>query len=77
LDFFRHSFAVHSLEQMVRDGMDIYYCLPVLSKYLGHKSLKATEGYVRLTSEMFPGLISEVSGHCSHVFPEVLQNEDN
>jgi integrase len=67
----RHSFSVHSLESMSRRGLDLYYSLPILSKYLGHQSLEATDKYVRLTSEMYPELLQEVDNLCSYVFPEV------
>lgn len=68
---FRHSFSVHSLAEMARKGLDLYYSLPILSKYLGHSSLEATDKYVRLTSEMYPDLMQDVNSICSYVFPEV------
>lgn len=68
---FRHSFSVHSLAEMARKGLDLYYSLPILSKYLGHTSLEATDKYVRLTAEMYPELMQEVNSLCSYVFPEV------
>ncbi|MDF2646994.1 MAG: phage integrase [Paenibacillus sp.] len=34
----RHTFAVHTLEQMVTQGLDIYCTLPILSTYLGHRT---------------------------------------
>lgn len=67
----RHTFCVHSLEAMSRRGLDLYYSLPILSKYLGHQSLEATDKYVRLTSEMYPELIKDVNQLCAYVFPEV------
>ncbi|MGM0411376.1 MAG: tyrosine-type recombinase/integrase [Bacillota bacterium] len=67
----RQSFSVHSLVEMSRKGLDLYYSLPILSKYLGHNSLEATDKYVRLTAEMYPELIEEVNALCSYVFPEV------
>jgi integrase len=67
----RHSAAVHALAKMADAGLDLYYSLPVLSVFLGHQSLEATEGYVRLTAEMYPGLISDSNTVCSYVFPEV------
>ncbi|WP_274541940.1 tyrosine-type recombinase/integrase [Caldibacillus thermoamylovorans] len=70
---FRHSFSVHSLAEMSRKGLDLYYSLPVLSKYLGHSSLEATDKYVRLTSDMYPELMTEVNVLCSFLFPEVAQ----
>jgi integrase len=68
---FRHSFSVHSLAAMAEVGLDLYYCLPILSKYLGHKSLEATEQYVRLTEDMYPGIMEEMNKLCSCLFPEV------
>lgn len=67
----RHSFSVHSLAEMSRKGLDLYYSLPVLSKYLGHSSLEATDKYVRLTSDMYPELMKDVNSLCSYLFPEV------
>ena len=72
---FRHVFSVYSLVSMAEAGLDLYYSLPILSTYLGHQSLEATDRYVRLTSEMFPGLLSEVNSICAYVFPEVSRPE--
>lgn len=71
LDFFRHSFSVHSLASMAESGLDLYYSLPILSKYLGHRSLDATDKYVRLTADIYPELINEMDSLCAYVFPEV------
>lgn len=68
---FRHTFAVHSLNQMVRQGIDIYCALPILSTYLGHASVAATERYLRLTEEAYPGILEAVSRTCGYVFPRV------
>lgn len=73
----RHAFSVHSLAIMAESGLDLYYSLPILSEYLGHQSLEATEKYVRLTSEMYPGLLSNVNNICSYAFPEVDSHETN
>lgn len=67
----RHSFSVHSLNQMVQQGVDLYCALPILSTYLGHASVAATERYVRLSEEAYPGILDAVSRTCAYVFPEV------
>ena len=67
----RHPFSVHSLKAMSEAGMDLYYSLPILSNYLGHQSLEATDKYVRLTSDMYPELIQNTNKLCEYVFPEV------
>jgi len=68
---FRHTFSVNSLKKMSEAGLDLYYSLPILSKYLGHQSLEATDKYVRLTAEMYPDIIKDVNNLCSYIFPEV------
>ncbi len=65
----RHAFSVHSLKMQADKGIDLYCALPVLSTYLGHKSVKATDGYVRLTEEMYPELIKKMSAASGHVIP--------
>lgn len=72
---FRHAFCIHSLAKMAGNGIDLYYSLPILSEYLGHQSLEATEKYVRLTAEMYPGLISEVNNICSYAFPDIYEDD--
>lgn len=55
---FRHTFAVHCLEQMVSEGHELTAALPRLSSYLGHEDLAATERYLRLTAELYPEITS-------------------
>lgn len=72
---FRHTFAVHSLVSMSEQGLDLYYSLPILSTYLGHQSLAATDKYVRLTAEMYPSLIQSVNKICPHIFPDLNKTQ--
>ena len=65
----RHTFSVHSLAMMAEQDIDLYCALPTLSTYLGHQSLNATNGYVRLTAEMYPGLLKDANLICLNVFP--------
>lgn len=67
----RHTFAVHSLAKMVKEGLDIYCALPILSVFLGHKTLKGTETYVRLTREMFPEVLKMQNTITQFVYPEI------
>lgn len=66
----RHTFSVHSLAMMAEAGIDLYCSLPTLSAYLGHQSLEATNAYVRLTAEMYPGLLKDIDLICLNVFPK-------
>lgn len=73
----RHTFAVHSLKRMVDRGTDVYCALPILSTYLGHASVTATEQYVRLTADAFPEIRATLDHYCGHVIPEVKWDETN
>ncbi len=73
----RHTFSVHSLVAMARSGLDLYYSLPILSTYLGHQSIAATELYVRLTAEMYPDILRDVTSLSSYIFPTIHGHETN
>jgi len=65
----RHTFSVHSLAIMANEGLDLYHSMPLLSAYLGHRSLTATEGYVRLTAEMYPEITERTNALTINTFP--------
>lgn len=67
----RHTFCVNALLKMSEAGMDLYYSMPVLSTYVGHQSIEATNKYVRLTSEMYPDLLDKVNAAYKYVFPQI------
>jgi integrase len=67
----RHTFAVHAMVQMANNNQDLYSSLPVISACLGHKSLFATEQYVRLTGEMYPELINQCSSINAFIYPKI------
>jgi integrase len=71
LDFLRHTFAVHALEQMVEQGWDLYTALPMLSTYLGHRTLAATERYVRLTATAHASVTQALAPLYDNLYPEV------
>ncbi len=67
----RHTFSVHALKRAVNKGTDVYCALPILSTYLGHASVTATEQYVRLTADAFPDIRATLDQYCGYVIPEV------
>ncbi len=71
----RHVFCCHSLKEISDKKIDLYCALPVLSTYLGHSSIKATEKYLRLTEELYPDIIRRTGNITSYVYPEVYKNE--
>jgi len=68
---FRHLFAIRALEQMVDKGYDLYTSLPILCKYLGHKSILETEYYIRLTQSRFSQLTQASSEYAPNLFPDL------
>ena len=67
----RHSFAINSFRQMIDNGMDMYVSLPILSTYLGHKTIMATERYLRLTVSMYPYIEEKFSKTLDEIFGKV------
>lgn len=66
----RHRFAIYSFKQMIDAGNDMYVALPILSTYLGHKTIFATERYVRMTMNFFPYIENKLSDKISIIFGE-------
>lgn len=64
----RHTMAVRSFKQMIDAGMDMYVALPILSTYLGHKTIYATERYVRLTMGIYPYIEEKFRSKIESVF---------
>jgi integrase/recombinase XerD len=48
----RHSFAVHRLISWYRQGADVQRLLPLLSVYLGHVHIRATQVYLSMTPDL-------------------------
>lgn len=48
----RHTFAVHRLTAWYRAGADVQQLLPLLSTYMGHGYLSATQVYLTMTPEL-------------------------
>ena len=72
----RHTFSVNSFKQMTDAGTDLYVALPILSAYLGHKTIYATERYIRLTMNIFPDIEKKFREKIDVVFGEVDHEDD-
>lgn len=70
----RHTFCVNALVKLSESGLDLYYSLPILMTYMGHRSINATNKYVRLTEELYPDLIKKVDEVYQYVFPNLYSN---
>lgn len=69
----RHTFCCHSIKHMSDQGIDLYCALPVLSTYVGHSSIQATERYIRLTKEIYPDIEAKISSLTGMIYPEVAR----
>ncbi len=67
----RHTFCVHSLEQMLKNDIPHGVALQLLSAYMGHQSLSATARYLQLTAEAFPDLMAIVEVAYRDLFPKI------
>lgn len=73
----RHHMAIYSFKQLADLGFDMYVALPILSAYLGHKTIYATEKYIRLTMELFPYINEKFHDKIAEIFDKDLDNEKN
>lgn len=71
----RHTYAVYALEQMVQQGMDVYCALPILSAYMGHRTVESTEKYLRLLPCEHTSIIDKMAPSYKGLFPEVPDYE--
>lgn len=69
----RHTFSVHSLAAMAEADYDLHHSLPILSIFLGHQSIAATDRYVRLTSEMYPSIMAKVNKTIPLLYPDIFK----
>jgi integrase len=73
----RHTMAVKSFKQMIDSGMDMYVALPILSTYLGHKTIHATERYVKLVMNIYPHIEKLFGKKIQKIFKKVTCFEDD
>src|SRR6202007_1820282 len=59
----RHTFAVHSIAQWKRHGMQVDRTLPLLASYMGNVDLTAMDLYLQLTPEHFRGRLRKLNLH--------------
>lgn len=66
----RHTFCVKALHRLTKEGKDLYCIMPILSTYIGHRSIKATDRYVRLTSELHPDILAQTDSIYTYIYPD-------
>jgi len=73
---FRHGYAVHRLNQWVREGKDINALLTYLSEYMGHSHYVDTDYYLALVEEFYPEMEQRLSSINDDILPEVHHEEE-
>ena len=77
LHCFRHSFAVRSFKKGEKEGRHLDMMVPFLSIYLGHKSLRETEKYLKFdATEIYPEVMDPFIDFTEGMFPEVNYDEE-
>ena len=76
LDFFRHTFCVHSLRRWTLRGADPTTLLPRLTAYLGHNAFSATEQYLRMTAEAYPEVSRLMEEKYGYIIPGMEDSAD-
>lgn len=71
----RHTFVCHNIQRWAEEGTPIYSRLPVLSKYLGHTSIIATQWYLRLTAEVYPHIRQICESELGGMYADILHFE--
>lgn len=67
----RHTFSVHCLQKAMKEGRELQEFLPVLSTYLGHKTLQGTEKYLHMTAELYPDILNKLEKYCRGIIPNL------
>ncbi len=71
----RHTFCIRVLETMQKKGT-LYTDLPLLSVYLGHRSILETEYYLRLAQGNFENVLEQVQTYQSGIFPGIWRGDE-
>ena len=63
--------GIRVLQKWIKKEADLTAMLPILATYMGHKTVRSTAQYLRLTAEVYPELMRKVENACAYVIPEV------
>ena len=70
----RHAYAVNTLLRWCREGADLDAKLPVLSTYMGHRSLAGTQRYLHLIAELYPEVTVRAYAAFGDVIPRRIES---
>ena len=72
---FRHTMAVHRLNQWAVEKKDITAMLPILAVYLGHENVRIASYYLRLTAQVYPDVTAQVEKDFGEIIPDIISKE--
>lgn len=72
----RHTFAINALKQMEIKGYDTYASLPLLSVYMGHKSVLETEYYLKFTKSEYTDVINKINEFSFNIYNNEVEYEE-
>ncbi len=69
----RHTFACHNIQKWAESEIPVSVMLPVLSKYLGHTSISATQWYLRIAAEAYPHIRKICEAELGWMYADILK----
>jgi integrase len=73
----RHTFVCHNIKRWSEAGIPVQSKLPILSRYLGHTSISATQWYLRLTADIYPHIRKVCEREFGGMYADILDfNEE-
>lgn len=72
----RHTFAINALKQLEIKGYDTYASLPLLSVYMGHKSILETEYYLKFTKSEYDDVIEKINEYSCNIYNNEVGYEE-
>lgn len=72
----RHTFAINALKQMEIKGYDTYASLPLLSVYMGHKSVIETEYYLKFIKSEYMDVINKINEYSFNIYNNEVEYEE-
>ncbi len=66
----RHRFVLKAIRLLLAAGITIEDAIPYLSVYLGHKSIRETEKYIKFAADLFPEEMNKFFASSEELYPD-------
>lgn len=71
----RHTFIVHSIEKMRKEGKDLNVYLPILQNHIGHQSFNSLSYYFHINNDVLYELKNISEKNLSYLIPEMKDGD--